>query len=148
MPWWLWLVDSLAFVVIVTMLGLLSLVVRRRYLARGTAAFDLSVNRRAEHGPQGWTLGLAVYRGEVVEWYRTFSVSLRPRYRFVRGEIVVEGRRRPDGAEAHAVHAGHLVVTTQNPDGVEQLALSPDSLTALLAWLEASPPGRGINRVL
>lgn len=148
MPWWLWLVDFLAFVVIVTALALVGLVFRRRYIARGTASFDLSINRRAEHGPQGWTLGLAVYRGEVVEWYRTFSFTLRPKYRFVRGEVVVEGRRRPEGAEAHAVHAGHLVVTTQNPSDVHQLALSPDALTGLLSWLESSPPGRGVNTVV
>ncbi|MEH3033431.1 MAG: DUF2550 domain-containing protein [Aeromicrobium erythreum] len=148
MPWWLLVIDLMAIIIVLTALVLVLLVVRRRHLARHSGAFDLSVNRRAEHEPQGWTLGLAVYRGNTLEWYRTFSFSLRPRYRFVRGEIEVEGRREPVGAEAHAVHAGHLVVRTENAMGVQQLALSPDALTGLLAWLEASPPGHSVSTVL
>ena len=148
MPRWLIVIDAVAIITVLTGAVLVALVVRRRHLARAGAAFDLSINLLDEATPQGWTLGLGVYRGNVLEWYRTFSFSLRPRYRFVRGEVAVEGRRAPLGAEAHAVHAGHVVVTTENTLGVRQLALSPNALTGLLAWLEASPPGHSVNTVL
>lgn len=149
MPWWLIVIDLVALVIVLTAGVLAALVGRRRRLVRRLGAFDLSVNRRAEHAPQGWTLGLATYRGNELEWYRTFSFSVRPHVRFRRGLVQVdEGRRRPEGAEAHAVHAGHVVVDVSDPSGVRQLALSPESLTGLLAWLEASPPGQSVNTVV
>ena len=64
------------------------------------------------------------------------------------GRVLIEGRRDPEGAEAYALHDGHIVVRTENADGIEQFALSPNSLTGLLSWLESSPPGRGVNNVL
>lgn len=148
MPLWLWLVDSLAIIVVLGLLFLGGLVARRRWIARMGVTFELSVNRGAEHSATGWVLGVAVYRDDVIDWYRTFSFSARPRHRFVRGGVLIEGRRQPEGAEAYALHDGHIVVRTENAEGIEQFALSPNSLTGLLSWLESSPPGRGVNNVL
>jgi hypothetical protein len=147
-PWWWWVIDVLGLVVLLTVSGLVGLAVRRRLITRRGGTFDMSINRRAGEAPVGWTLGVAVYGPDTLDWYRTFSVRLRPRYRFVRGEVQVEGRRRPTGAEAHAVHAGHLIVTTSNATEVCQFAMSPSALTGLLAWLESSPPGRSISTVV
>lgn len=148
MPLWLWLVDSLALVVVLAVMLLTALVVRRRHLARRGGAFDLSINRREGETAKGWTLGVAAYHGNTLEWYRTFSFRWRPTLRLQRGHVVVEGRRDPVGAEVHAVHSGHVIVQTQNAVGVRQLSLSPDALTGLLAWLESSPPGQSVNTVL
>ena len=63
-------------------------------------------------------------------------------------QLVVDGRRDPAGAEVHALHDGHVVVAARTPTPVRQLALTPDALTGLLAWLEASPPGRSVNTVV
>lgn len=148
MPIWWWLVDSLALVVVVAALVVVGLVARRRVVARGGGSFDLSVNRHAESAPQGWTLGVAVFRANTLEWYRTFSFSWRPRYRFERGDLAIEGRREPVGSETFALHAGHVVVRVQHAGGVRQMALSPSALTGLLAWTESSPPGQSVNNVL
>lgn len=148
MPWWWWAIDVVGIIVALTLAVLVGLAVRRRYLTRGAGTFDLSVNRRSEPSPKGWTLGVAVYRADTLDWYRTFSVRLRPTYRFVRGEVHVEGRRRPQGAEAHAVHAGHVVVSTTNATDVRQLSMTPEALTGLLAWLESSPPGQSVSTVV
>lgn len=147
MPWWWWVIDVIGLVVIGTVLVLLALAVRRRVLTR-RGAFDMSVNRRTDAGAAGWMLGVAVYGADTLDWYRTFSFRLRPRYRFVRGEMQVEGRRLPQGSEAHAVYAGHVVVQATHADQVRQLSVSADALTGLLAWLESSPPGRSVNRVV
>jgi hypothetical protein len=141
-------VDLVLAAIALSVLLLAVLVLRRRYLARSLGAFDLSINRRTEAAAQGWTLGLAVYRGSTLEWYRTFSLRLRPAYRFARDTMTVDGRREPRGAEVHAVHDGHVVVSTSNDTPVQQLALTPAALTGLLAWLEASPPGRSVNTVV
>lgn len=148
MPLWWWAVDLVLVGIALGIVLLAVLVLRRRYLARSLGAFDLSINRRSEVAAQGWTLGLAVYRGSTLEWYRTFSLRLRPTHRFSRDAMVVDGRRDPVGAEVHAIHDGHVVVATTNETSVRQLALTPAALTGLLAWLEASPPGRSVNTVL
>lgn len=148
MPLWWWLVDSLAFIVGIVVLLVLGLLVRRRLLARDGGTFEMSVNRSADAQVSGWMLGLAVYRDTELEWFRTFSFSMRPRYRFTRGDVLIEGRRAPQGGEAHAVQSGHLIVATENASGVRQFAMSPNALTGLLAWLESSPPGQRVNNVL
>ena len=148
MPLWLWFVDSLALILALLLAAVAWLVVRRRVLIRRSgAAFDMSVNRSATRHA-GWVLGFAIYSGPQLHWYRTFSASLRPRYRFVRGEVEVEGRRAPTGDEVHVLHADHVVVGTSNDLGVGQLAMSAGALTGLLSWLESSPPGQRVNNVL
>lgn len=148
MPLWWWLVDSLLFVVVLVVLLVLGLLVRGRLLARSGGAFDMSVTRGSEPGAKGWMHGLAVYGDAEVRWFRTFSLSWRPRYRLTRGDVQIDGRRQPVGDEVHAIHPGHLIVSATRASGVQQLAMSPNALTGLLSWLESSPPGRGINNVV
>lgn len=143
-----WLVDSMLIIVIVLVLLLVGLLVRRRLLARSGGAFDMSVTRGTEAQVKGWMHGLAVYGDTELAWFRTFSLSWRPRYQFTRGDVVIDGRREPIGHEVHAIHAGHLIVGTDNASGVRQFAMSPNALTGLLSWLESSPPGQRVNNVL
>lgn len=148
MPLWMWLVDSLAIIVVLGVLLVVGLVARRRWISRRGVSFELSVNHGAEHAASGWVLGIAVYGDDAIEWFRTFSFSPRPRHRFRRGAVLIEGRRDPEPTEAYALHDGHIIVTTEHADGVAQFALSPNSLTGLLSWLESSPPGLDVNNVL
>lgn len=148
MPTWVWVVDSLALVLALLLLTAVWLVVRRRVLIRRSgAAFDMSVTRRGVDDG-GWMLGFGIYKGPVLQWYRTFSVSLRPRYRFVRGDLTVGARRAPQGPEIHTLPSDHVVVPTENPHAVQQFAMSSGALTGLLSWLESSPPGERVNNVL
>ena len=148
MPFWLWLVDSLLLVLALILVPLIGLLVRRRVIARSGGTFDMSINRNQAGVSKGWTLGLAVYRDSDLEWYRTFSLSLRPRYRFSRVDVRIEGRREPDLHEVHALHDGHLIVGTENASGVCQFAMSANALTGLLSWLESAPPGQRVNNVV
>lgn len=148
MPVWLWFVDSFALILGCCLLAVATLVLRRRSIARSGGSFDFSINRRAEASSKGWTIGMGRYSENHLEWFRTFSLSWRPRYRFERGRIVIEGRRLPEGREAFAVHPGHVIVSCETAVGVRQIAIGPKALTGLLAWLEASPPGQRVNNVL
>jgi hypothetical protein len=147
-PLWWWLVDSLLFVVVLLVLLLVGLLVRGRLLARSGGAFDMSVTRGSEPQAKGWMHGLSVYGSNELCWFRTFSLSWRPRYRFTRGDVQIDGRREPAGDEVYAIHPGHLIVGTTCAADVRQLAMSPDALTGLLSWLESSPPGQRVNNVL
>ncbi|HPU12476.1 MAG TPA: DUF2550 domain-containing protein [Aeromicrobium sp.] len=148
MPFWWWLVDSLALIVFFGFLAIGALIFRRRWISRMGATFELCVNHGIEHSARGWMLGVAVYGDTEITWYRTFSLSPKARHRFVRGEVMIEGRRDPEGAEDYALHRDSVIIGASAADGVQQFALSQNSLTGLLAWLEAAPPGRGVNRVV
>lgn len=148
MPVWLWFVDSFAFILgfVFCLVALLTL--RRRSIAKSGGSFDFSINRRAEESDKGWTIGMGRYSENHLEWFRTFSLWWRPRYRFERGHISIEDRREPVGREAFAIHAGHIIVSCHTEVGVRQIAIGPSALTGLLAWLEASPPGHRVNNVV
>jgi len=148
LPLWIWLLDSVALVVLVAA-GLITLLVaRRRMMSRRRETFDLSVSHRAGPDPNGWVIGVGAYGAESLDWYRTFSFAWWPRYRLLRADLEIIDRRDPEGTEAFALDDGDVIVQVRHQSGVQQLAMSPSALTGLLAWLESSPPGRGVNNVV
>ena len=148
MPLWIWVLDSLFLVIALASLLVTLLVIRRRIVARRSGTFDLSICRQAGRQPTGWVFGIGSYGPESLDWYRTFSFAWWPSYRFLRADLEVFDRRDPEGSEAFALDAGDVIVRVQHPSGIQQLAMSPSALTGLLAWLESSPPGRGVNNVV
>jgi hypothetical protein len=137
--------DALAVIVVLCAVALLGTAVRRRALQRGGGTFDCSLrDRPGQHG-KGWTLGLARYATDTVEWYRVFSWSPRPRLVLARPGLAVRSHRRPAGPEAFALLAGAVVVECSVDGRVVELAMTEGALTGLLSWLEAAPPGQGVN---
>ena len=148
MPLWIWVLDSLFLIIVLASLLVALLVIRRRTVARRSGTFDLSICRQAGLQPTSWVIGIGSYGSESLDWYRTFSFAWWPRYRFLRGDLEVFDRRDPVGSEAFALDAGDVIVRITHGSGVRQLAMSPSALTGLLAWVESSPPGRGVNNVV
>ena len=150
MSWWEALLDTVGILGVLALLALVFLFSRRRWLSRSGGTFECSVRtRRPAAGAalgRGWTLGLGRYTGDVLEWFRIFSFSPRPKYVFGRAELSVGEQRSPTGAEAFALYSGHLVVSV-DLDGrrTVELAMSSRALTGLLAWVEAAPPGRDLR---
>ena len=145
MDGWLPVVEVAVAVVLLLGVALLLLALRRRWLARQGGTFECGVRLRTSTPGAGWALGVARYNLENFEWFRFFSYALRPRVNLLRANTQVVGRRRPEPAEAVALYAGQEVVLVEEvvPGGTRdwELAMNPDSLTGLLAWLEAAPPG-------
>lgn len=149
MPVWLWFVEGLAVLVGIAIALLVALVLRRRALERSRGSFSLSVKQIAAVSPRGWRPGIALYRTDEVQWFSLFSLAWSPKYRLRRGEVDISGRRDPVGQETVALPEGQtVIVMCSSTAGIAQMALSNSSLTGLLAWLEASPPGRGVSNVL
>lgn len=146
-----WLVVLAELVVGVAILsaplGLLA--ARRRWLSRPGGTFECSVRLGSSEAGSGWVMGVARYHDGLLEWFRSFSYAYRPRLRFRRRDLHVLHSRPPDAAEAASLYAGQQVVTVQvgragsNRHDQWELAMSGDSLTGLLSWLEAAPPGVG-----
>ncbi|MET1005007.1 MAG: DUF2550 domain-containing protein [Propionibacteriaceae bacterium] len=132
-------------IVLLLLLPLILLAVRRRWLAREGGTFECSLRLRTSTPGAGWALGVARYNAENLEWFRFFSYSYRPRRTFVRNEVNVLDNREPDAVEAVSLYAGQRIVRLQTTSvssvHVSDLAMSQESLTGLLSWLEAAPPG-------
>src|SRR5215213_7077283 len=148
MPGWLNVVSILVACVLLIALSLVVLALRQRWLNRLGGNFECSLRLRVTTPGAGWVLGVCRY-GEhveqgVLEWFRFFSYSPRPRMSFSRSELRVLETRDPDPVEAVALSSDQTVVRVESPGHpgeVIELAMSAESLTGLLSWLEAAPPG-------
>ena len=160
MPLWQWVADVVGAVLLLVLLFGLGIVLRRRWVSRCGGVFEMSFREapadaaavareagavstaRTASSARGWTLGIGRYSGDVLECFRIFSLAPRPRRRLERDRVTYLGQREPQGMEVHAIYAGHVVIACSTSHGVLELALAPEALTGLLAWLEAAPPGR------
>lgn len=149
MPLWVWIVDSVGVVLLLVLLYAVGLVVRRRWITRHGGTFELSHRVRSGDtddwvkAGRGWVLGLGRYSGGRLEFFRIFSLSMRPRQVLDRGDLVYDGQREPVGTEAHSLYAGHVIVACHSSTMQSELAMAPEAVTGFLSWLESAPPGRG-----
>lgn len=142
---WLSVVEALGLALILLILALALLAIRRRWLDRLGGTFDCSLRLTMTTPGAGWALGVGRYNEGILEWFRFFSYGLRPRQVFDRAAVRVIETRDPDLVEAVALNSDHRILLLEShTGGVDQeweLAMSPGSLTGLLSWLEAAPPG-------
>ena len=145
MDGWLGVAEVLVALVLLLVLALVGLALRRRWLARQGGTFECSLRLHSTSPSSGWVLGVGRYNEDLLEWFRFFSYSWRARKSFPRREVRVLDTRDPDPVEAVSLYAEQRIVRFEvTLDGEQQeweLAMSPDSLTGLLSWLEAAPPG-------
>ena len=78
MPWWQIALDIAGGLLLLAAFVLAALMVRRRRLTKDEPTFDMSVRTHPRREARGWTLGVARYRGDRLEWFRVFSLSPRP----------------------------------------------------------------------
>lgn len=157
---WLGAVEVVGIVLVLLGLCLVGLAVRRRWLARFGGTFECSMSRQVIRGSQAasgpttattpstrWVLGVARYSGEHLEWFRFFSLAWWPSHRFLRSDVAILNHRPPDSAEAVALYADQEIVTVSVGVGTDlvrrELAMTAESVTGMLSWLEAAPPGIG-----
>lgn len=140
---WLGITEVVALVLVVALLlPVACLGARRRWLARQGGLFDCSLRLHTRTPGSGWVLGVARYSGDNLEWFRAFSLSLRPRVIFPRSQSQVGQQRDPDPIEAVLLYDDQRILRMELADGRSwELAMSVASLTGLLSWLESAPPG-------
>lgn len=140
-------VAILVAIVVLALLALLTLSIRRQLLLRGQGTIDCSLRRHPPGPGGGWVVGVARYDGDLLKWFRVFSLSGRPAEVISRRGLTVRGRRTPDGSEALAVNPGAVVVSVRDSRRELELAMSEGALTGFLAWLESAPPGAYIDHI-
>lgn len=136
--WWSWTALAVGLLAAGALIPVIWLIVRRRWLAGKGRIFECSLKRPGA----GWTLGVARFRGNDLEWYRVFSLSLRPRVTFHRHETRVLTVRKPTASESTELYDGHLVTELAGHNAGYLLAMSRPDLTAFSSWTEAGAPGR------
>lgn len=135
-------VELLLILVVLILLAVLAgFWLRRRWLSRAGGSFACSFHPAKRTLGTHWVLGVARYRGHELQWFPAFSLSLWPNQRFDRARMRAGDQRLPDATEASWLLEGQRIVSLHGPTEPVELAMAPDSLTGLLSWLEASPPG-------
>ena len=143
--WWSLGALLLALVAAVLIVPVVLLVARRRWLAQRGWVVDCSL-RLADTTPgTGWMLGVARFHGDLLQWYRVFSWSLRPRATFTRGALTTSATRLPDDSERLSLYGEQRIVDLTSGGVRASLALAPHDMTAFLSWTEAAPPGESFR---
>lgn len=140
-------VAILVAIVVLALLALLTLSIRRQLLLRGQGTIDCSLRHQPAERDGGWVVGVARYDGDLLKWFRVFSLSGRPAEVVSRRGLSVRGRRTPGASEALAVNPGAVVVAVSDSRRELELAMSEGALTGFLAWLESAPPGAYIDHI-
>jgi hypothetical protein len=140
---WLGITELVALaLVLVLLVPVAFLGIRRRWLSRQGGLFDCSVRLSTTTPGTGWVLGVARYSGDNLEWFRAFSIALRPRLIFPRSQAQAGAQRDPDSIESVLLYDDQRILQLELADGTSwELAMSVASLTGLLSWLESAPPG-------
>jgi hypothetical protein len=141
---WVTVLEVLGAVAVALLLGLVLLALRRWVVQRG-GSFDCSLRLRHKRFGQGWALGVARYTGNQIEWYRVFSMSIRPARVLPRDRLKIIRRRKPEYPETLAIISGHVILECTDGGSEVSLAMSAEATTGFAAWLEAGPPGRNVG---
>lgn len=144
--WWGWTAFTLAVVAVGLLTPLVWLFARRRWLASAGRVFDCSLRASQTTPGTGWVLGVARYSGDVFQFYRVFSLSLRPWRVIDRTRSQPSATRPPDAIEASFLDADARIVTLSGADDGVGIALAPQEMTAFLGWMEGGLPGQSFGR--
>lgn len=141
MPWDIVVLTLVC--VVIAMLPFALLYLRRRWLTGQGGLFDCAYRLREDATGAGWVLGVARYRGENLEWFRSFSLSMRPKMVFPRALTSYVHQRSPVGLEAIALFEDSMIVTLRDrvSGRTSALSMAPEEVLALMSWLESAPPG-------
>lgn len=140
-----WLAVVIAALAVLTTLAFAGLLVRRLLLQRG-GGFDMCLRIGPEERTYGWVFGIGRYRGEVLEWHRTFWVGGRSAVRELdRHRLAVLDRREPAVDEAFDLPAEHVVFDCLIAGMRVEVSMPEDAATGFRSWLEAAPPGEHVS---
>lgn len=131
--------EVLAGVVALVLLAGALLVVRLRSLTRRRGTFDCALRVVTPHDDGAWSLGVARTGSEGVRWWRSRSLSLRPRWSAPRALVEVERLGAGGGGSVRDARTVVLVRCRTGATAVD-LAMNDDAYTGFAAWLESLPP--------
>lgn len=130
---------AVGITVVVLLVGVLAMV-RLRGLLRRIGSFSCSARMGVDGNGRAST-GVAVYGLGRIDWWRCWSVSMRPSRSWRRSEIVVIRRELANPADA----SGDYRILCSYLGEELELFMAPDAYTGFASWLESAPPSlRGV----
>jgi hypothetical protein len=130
-----------ALLIVAVVMG--AIFIRRRLIARGK---PLTVCALREPGDRRWRFGLARYGTSALEWFTLGGLSLRPARQWERTLLEIEvGQPLEPGERPEILITEAVRVSCRYRQARFEIALARAPYTALRSWLEASPPGHGVN---
>jgi Protein of unknown function (DUF2550) len=146
-------VEALGIAALLVLCGLILIYARREIISRRGGTIEMYMRLSTYMAGRGWAPGVGRFTPDQLRWYRVFSFGLRPRRVLTRHGLVVEDRRRPEGAERQAMPEGWVIVrcrpvadtgSTGAGTGAAgpaiELAVAETALSGFLSWLESAPP--------
>jgi len=136
-------VAGICVVALLVLLVLLFVIFFRRGLLMlhgGTIRLQVRVSTLVPG--RGWSTGIGLFAGDELRFYRMFSLAVRPKRVLDRGTLTVAERRRPAGPERLTMPGNWVVLRCDTGSDEIQMAMAESTLTGLLSWLEAAPPGQ------
>jgi hypothetical protein len=127
--------------VAILLAALAVLFVRRVVLMVRGGTITLQVRVTTVVPGRGWSTGVGVFAGDELRFYRMFSFSWRPKRVLSRRGLVVDQRRVPAGPEQVIMPPDWVVLRCTSFHTPVEIAMSEDTMTGFLSWLEAGPPG-------
>ena len=134
-----------AVVAVCFFVAVLVLALRREALRRRGGLFDCSLRTDHSREGRGWMIGVGLYAGDAIAWYRVFSYSPWPKRVITRRSLDVIARRAPAGGERGVLLVGSVIVQCVDASGPLELAMPEAALTGFLSWLESAPPGTDLH---
>ena len=134
-----WAAVGLACLLLLVVLGLASLVVRRRLIARGEPLAMVAVQRG-----DGWKLAMTRFSTDSVQLYAVIGVGVRPRSTWPRGDLDLGAPRPLTRNKPIAIIDPVRVECTVGGEKF-LIAIAPGDYTALRSWSESAPPGLNAN---
>ncbi len=132
--------EALVAAVLLVLLVLGTFVLRRHLLTRSGGTFDCSVRQDLTGRGNGWSLGVARYESDRLDWFRIFTMDPRPRSSWARHRLVILDRRPPEGPEAYAVLPNAVIVRCAYGGSTLELAMTAPNYDGFATWLESAPP--------
>ena len=137
----MWVLEWIVIGAIILLGLLLLLFLRRWWLVRHGGTIELYLRLSTLVIGRGWSHGFARFTGEQLRWYRTFSLSPRPRRVLSRHGLVVESRRPPTGSERMSLPGDWVILRCISHHAPVEIAMTPSTVTGFRSWIEAAPPG-------
>jgi hypothetical protein len=110
---------------------------RLRTLSRRVGSFLCSA-RLAQPSGAAWSAGIAHYGAGRIDWWRSWSLAVRPARSWRREDIEVVAWTPLTSADD--ADADLLLVRCRHQGTDYELTMSRDAYAGLTAWLEAAPP--------
>lgn len=130
----------ISVVCLLLILGVIAFFARLQSLRTRVGSFSCALRRSGR--PAIWKIGIAHYGVDRLDWYRTASLSFRPKHTWSRNDLDLIEKVKITDSEGVRVREFSVLVLCQCGQKRFELAMGEGAYSGLRSWVESAPPGR------